>query len=257
MPDLQIHRRGRTLIVYLPPGYHESNARYPVLYMQDGQNLFDPATAFAGRDWQVGQTADALIHAGAIEPLIIVGIYHAGERRIWEFTHPARYADLLVRVWKPFIDRTYRTDGTAAFGGSSLGGLVTLSAGLLYPQVFRKLAALSPSVWWNDRAIVKSVHVYRSPLRARLWLDSGTAESEHPDKVMEDLRALREALTARKWPELHYAEIEGAPHSEQAWGSRFGDVLRYLFPPTSRSTGNRRRSPERPRLPGSPPRRIS
>ncbi len=155
----------RDLVVYLPPGYHEQPSRhFPVLYLHDGQNLFDGSTSFIpGMDWHVGQTADQSIIAGAVEPLIIVGIYNTGKARIREYTptrvpklgggRADRYAKFLIQELKPFIEREYRTlsgSEKTGIGGSSLGGLVSLYLGLKLPNVFGKLAALSPSVWWNQ-----------------------------------------------------------------------------------------------------------
>jgi predicted alpha/beta superfamily hydrolase len=129
------------LLVYLPPGYEaQGEGRFPVLYMQDGQNLFDPETSFIkGNYWRMGETADALIEAGAIEPLIIVGIYNTGDKRIDEYTpvedkrlgggHADAYGRMLVEELKPFIDAQYQTlpgPENCGMGGSSLGGLVTL-----------------------------------------------------------------------------------------------------------------------------------
>src|ERR1700719_3832215 len=105
----------RDLMVYLPPGYESSGERYPVFYLQDGQNLFDPATAFGGQDWHAAETADDLIHRGIIEPVILVGIYNTGVRRLSEYTPTRcpkrrkggkadRYAEMLAREIKPFID---------------------------------------------------------------------------------------------------------------------------------------------------------
>jgi len=131
----------RDLIVYLPPDYDASSkTRYPVLYLQDGQNLFDPETAFGGRDWQADLTADRLVQQGSIRALIIVGIYNTGVRRISEYTptrdprskkggKAERYAQMLAREIKPFIDTEYRTAKSAActgVGGSSLGALTAL-----------------------------------------------------------------------------------------------------------------------------------
>ena len=110
----------RDLVVYLPPDYEQSNGRYPVLYLHDGQNLFDPETAYVrGMDWKVDETADALIRAGKIEPLIIVGVFNTGEHRIEEYTptrdrklgggHAELYGRMLVEELKPFIDSRYRT----------------------------------------------------------------------------------------------------------------------------------------------------
>jgi predicted alpha/beta superfamily hydrolase len=238
----------RDLIVYVPPRYAESNLRHPVLYLQDGQNLFDPATAFCGQDWGADVTADEMIGRGEIQAPIIVGIYNTGTRRMSEYAPTRdrrhrkggkadRYAEMLAREVKPFIDHEYRTLKAAkytAVGGSSLGGLVTVVAGLQYPRVFGGLAVISPSVWWDQRSILKSVYAYKEAVRPRLWLDVGTAEGGAPQHIVEDARALRDALVSQGWREgenLSYNEIAGADHSERAWGARFGAVLAYLFPP--------------------------
>ena len=191
---IRLHRRfptrylstPRDLVVYVPPGYDSGDSRYPVLYLQDGQNLFfDPSTAFAGQDWRADITADELIRGGAIESLLIVGVYNTGVRRISEYTPTRdprrrkggkadRYAQMLARELKPFIDANYRTRKGVAdtgVGGSSLGGLVSLEAGLLYPRVFGRLAVLSPSVWWDGRSILRAVHEFKGPARPRIWLD--------------------------------------------------------------------------------------
>jgi predicted alpha/beta superfamily hydrolase len=237
----------RDVLVYVPPGYDESDARYPVFYLQDGQNLFDPSTAFGGQDWRADVTADEMICRGEIEPVIMVGIYHTGARRVSEYT-PTRdrrirkggkagsYAQMLARELKPFIDHEYRTEKDArdtAVGGSSLGGLAALVAGLEYPLVFGGLAILSPSVWWDGRSIVTEVRNFQARLRPRVWLDVGTAESDAPQTAVEDARLLRDALIESGWragTDLEYREIQGARHNEAAWGARFGDVLAYLFP---------------------------
>ena len=237
----------RDLIVYVPPGYDESRDRYPVLYLQDGQNLFDPGTAFGGQDWYVHLTADDLICRGVVEPLIIVGIYNTGIRRISEYTPTRdprrrkggkadRYAELLAREIKPFIDHEYRTRKGAVdtgVGGSSLGALASLVAAFEYPRVFGKLAIMSPSVWWDSHAIVRMLHAFRSRVRARVWLDCGTDEGDCPRQILDDVRLLRDTFIAKGWCEdedLKYTEVHGASHSERAWGARFGAVLEYLFP---------------------------
>ena len=233
--------------MYLPPGYEASETRYPVLYLQDGQNLFDASTAFAGNEWRADITADNLVRAGRIEPLIMVGLYNTGVRRISEYTptrdkrlrkggKAERYGQMLARDVKPFIDHEYRTRKAAAdtgVGGSSLGALVSLVAGLTYPRVFGKLALLSPSVWWDQHAILQLIETRNAARRPRIWLDTGTEEGDNPPKVVADARLMRDALVARGWVEqvdLHYEEAQGHPHNEWAWSERFGRVLEYLFP---------------------------
>lgn len=237
----------RKLVVYLPPDYRKAAARrYPVLYLQDGQNLFDPATAFQGNDWGLGSLADELILGGKLAPLIIVGIYNSGEARLAEYTHvrdsagrggrASHYGRFLVEDLKPFIDRQYRTlpdRASTGLGGSSLGGLVTLYLGLKYPDVFDKLLVMSPSVWWANRAILKKVRTIRRKVSQRVWLDVGTAEDQNPLPTVDDTIKLRDALIDKGWQlgkDLGFMCEEGGTHDEKAWGRRMRDALLFLFP---------------------------
>lgn len=233
--------------MYLPPDYNSAaERRYPVLYLHDGQNLFDAATAFAGNEWGVDELAEELIQSGQIEPLIIVGIYNAGPRRIWEYTHiPDRrgrggraraYGKLIVDDLKPFIDAEYRTrsgSANAGLGGSSLGGLVTLYLGLHHPRTFGKLIAMSPSIWWANRAILREVRKLRGKSGQKIWLDIGTCEGPNPDSCVKNAEDLHAALVAKGWQEGHdlkFVEDQGAGHDERAWGFRMRDALKFLFP---------------------------
>ena len=236
----------RDVLVYLPPGYERDTTRhYPVLYLHDGQNLFDGATAYIpGQDWRVGQTADALIRQQAIEPVIVVGIYNTGQARVEEYTPSAcprlkvggkadLYGRLIVEELKPFIDAHYRTRAgvcDTGLGGSSLGGLVTAYLGLRHPGVFGKLAVVSPSVWWDGRRILNEVKSLHSKTGARIWLDMGTEEGL---RAISDARLLRDALLAKGWnldQDLHYHEAHGARHTETAWAQRVEPILRFLYP---------------------------
>src|SRR5947209_12557104 len=236
----------RDVLIYLPPGYEaDRRRRYPVLYLHDGQNLFDGATSFIpGQEWRVDETAQSLILSRAIEPVIIVCIYNTGKERVEEYTPSADpkfkvggkadlYGHLIVEELKPFIDSHYRTKRDAAhtgLGGSSLGGLVTMYLGLRYQNVFNKLAVFSPSVWWDGHRIVADVEALKSPTRARIWLDMGTDEGEF---AARDARRLRDALVARgSRPDrdLKYFEAVGAKHSETAWAERVEPMLKFLFP---------------------------
>ena len=238
-------RNQRDLIVYVPPGYDEQPWRhFPVLYLHDGQNLFDGATSFIpGMDWHVGQTADHFIGIGAVEPLIIVGIYNTGKARIQEYTptrvprlgggRAGRYAKFLIEEVKPFIDSSYRTlSGPlhTGLGGSSLGGLVSLYLGLKMPNIFGKIAALSPSVWWNQRVMHRFLAAARVHARPRIWLDIGTKEGP---RIVQDVEQFRDVLLEKGWQyehDLHYERIEGAEHNEAAWARRVGPFLQFLYP---------------------------
>ncbi len=234
----------RPLIVYLPPDYgHAIERLYPVLYLHDGQNVFDSATAFLGQEWEVDETAQQLIEADEIEPLIIVGVYNTGEQRINEYT-PTRderrqaggqadlYGRFLIEEVKPFIDRRYRTLAgaeTTGLGGSSLGGLVTLHLGLKHSHVFGKLIAMSPSVWWDRGVILREVEALRIKPATRVWLDMGTREGPN---LLSQARLLRDALIAQGWQlktDLHYLEARGARHTESAWARRVAPALKFLF----------------------------
>jgi len=236
----------RTVLVLLPPAYAaEPTRRYPVLYLHDGQNLFDGATAYVyGQHWRVGETAHALMAAAAIQPLIIVGIYHMGVGRVDEYTptrdarvgqggRAALYGRMLVEELKPYVDAHYRTLAGAehtGVGGSSLGGLVSLLLGLSYPDVFGKLAALSPSVFWDRRLIISRVETLNAKLPLRIWLDTGTGEGWY---TTEYARMLRDALVGKGWAldaELSYYEADGATHDENAWAARVAPMLKFLFP---------------------------
>jgi predicted alpha/beta superfamily hydrolase len=241
----------REILVYLPPGYRRfARRRYPVLYLQDGQNVFDAATAFGHVEWNVDETAQRLIRKRLIEPIIIVAVNHTDTDRIHEYT-PTRaialagwarnkrsrglarkYGKFLTKELKPFIDANYRTRPEAEFtglGGSSLGGLVTMTLGLWFPDVFSRLAVMSPSVWWDDQVIVRMVDAIEEKLPLRIWLDIGTEELG-----WRQTRALRDALVEKGWrlhDDLQYTEVEGAGHTEGAWAARIDPVLRFLFPP--------------------------
>jgi predicted alpha/beta superfamily hydrolase len=237
-------RNQRDLIVYTPPGYGDQPARhFPVLYLHDGQNLFDGATSFIpGQDWHVGPTADSCIQSGQVEPLIIVGMYNT-KARVREYTpthvpklgggRADRYAKFLIEEVKPFVDREYRTlsgPSCTGIGGSSLGGLVSLYLGLKHAAIFGKIAALSPSVWWNQLVIHRFVQAMHVKPRPRIWLDIGTREGP---RIVQDVERFRDVLLQKGWQlehDLHYERVEGAGHNELAWAQRVGPFLQFLYP---------------------------
>jgi enterochelin esterase-like enzyme len=254
-PRLRLHRgfpsnylpESRDLVVYLPPGYDEHpEKRYPVLYLQDGQNLFDGRTSFIpGRTWAVREHADAAIEAGEVEPLVIVGIYNTGDRRLAEYTfrrdwqmgggEADEYGLMLTRELMPWLATEYRVRPereATGVGGSSLGGLVSLFLGLRHAEVFGKLALLSPSVWWNHKSILGYLNE-RAPQvweRPRVWLDVGDKEGH---RTLRDAEQLNRRLKANGWKPgetLHFEKVHGGTHEETSWARRVRPMLRFLFP---------------------------
>jgi len=242
----------RDIIVYVPPGYDQhATQTYPVLYIQDGQNLFDPRTSFIpGQTWEVREHADAAILAGEAEPLIIVGIYNT-ERRMAEYTHErnwqmdggeaAQYGLTLTREILPFIASRYRVRmdrESTGLGGSSLGGLVSLYLGLRYATWFGKLAILSPSVWWNHKSILGYLNERAPEIwdRPRLWLDVGDKEGR---RAVHDAETLNRRLKANHWrpgENLHFEKVHGGMHNEASWAQRVRPMLRFLYPARGESS---------------------
>lgn len=244
----------RAISVYLPPAYAETayaepRQSYPLLVMHDGQNLFNPETSFLrGKTWRVAEHADAAIRAGEIEPLVIAGVANAGERRMAEYTpvrdwklgggEAARYAGMILEELLPFLHSEYRLlSGPAhtGLGGSSLGGLVSLWMGLRRPDVFGKLAVLSPSVWWNHRYILRYVDDVAPDVepRPRIWLDAGEREGR---RTVANAELLHDRLLAHGWRDetnLHFETVADGAHDEASWAERVRPMLRFLFPARS------------------------
>src|SRR4051812_45926316 len=215
--DLRLHEfrsrifhNSRFLRVWLPPGYDESQngaRRYPVLYLNDGQNLFESLSSFNGVEWQVDETADRLIREGVIPPIIIVGIDNAGKDRIREYmphrslqpmmlrVQGSRYPDFLTKEVMPFITSRFRVSSgpeNTGLGGSSLGGLISLYTAGVQPGMFGRLLLESPSLWASNRQIIKeSRRVRRWP--ERVFLATGTAEAGRKDRdqsMVDDVQEL-------------------------------------------------------------------
>jgi len=238
----------RLLRVWLPPDYDGWGAtRYPVLYLNDGQNLFDPATAFAGVHWQVGETAARLIAEEKIRPLIIVGIDNTKNRAREYIPYKSRdprvsnakgkcYPDFLQREVMPLIEEHYsvlKGPENTGLGGSSLGGLITLYTQLAAPGVFGRLLIESPSLFVAKRKILEESRRFRS-WPARTYLGMGTREVGHAEKderIVGDVRELEAILREAGLDEqrLMVRIEEGASHSESAWATRFPEALEFLY----------------------------
>lgn len=245
--------RRRDILVHLPAGAMDSGRRYPVIYMHDGQNLFDEATSFAG-EWQVDETLEALAPEG-IE-VIIVGIPNAGEERSHEYTpYPGRwrtrptgggraYLRWVVDVVKPAVDAAFPTSRErreTGIMGSSFGGLISLWAALEHADTFGLIGAMSPATPPGQRRIYRRLRRL-TPLPERLYMDAGDREaSDAPTEAkarrwseafMRDARRLGDQLTAAglvEGADLRFVEDPDAIHHESAWARRLPDALRFLF----------------------------
>jgi pullulanase len=251
----------RRVWVYLPPGYDdEPGERYPVLYMLDGQNVFDAATSYSG-EWEVDETCEELIPAGEIRPIIVVAVANGEADRGFEYTpwydavrgfggggaaHIQEFVDVLI----PWVNANYRTlTGREHTGlsGSSLGGLLPMHTAYAQPETFGLIGALSPSIQWANHELLNWAASNPKP-ESRVYMDMGTRESGslvdvNPqngiDDSIDNLRALRDVLLAQGFAldgDLMVVEDEGANHHERFWAARFPEVLKFLFSPKQVAT---------------------
>jgi predicted alpha/beta superfamily hydrolase len=240
----------RTITVSLPPDYQaEGPARYPVLYLHDGQNLFEHHEAAFGVSWLADATAARLLHARRIRPVILVGIANTPDRLSEYAVHQEPqekaggrgdlYARFVFEELKPWIDARYRTlpdRRHTAVAGSSMGGLVSLTMARSHHEAFALCGVLSPSLWWaNGRLLRELAEEDLSWMRRmRFWLDMGTREGERrpvPPGI-ERTRQLVELFDrAGLAPGRAYVywEVAGGEHNEARWGARFDKVLLYFF----------------------------
>lgn len=238
-PPLPWPRTGgaRTLRIYLPPGYAEGDARYPVLYMFDGQNLFDAATSYAG-EWGIDESMDALARESGFRA-IVVGIDHGGARRIHELIPyvnarflPNRgdaFIDDVVHVLKPYIDANYRTlpaRGHTAILGSSLGGLSADHAIHRHPGTFGKAGVFSPS-YWVSRAPFEAAWRTPLPADARVYLFMGAREGTESVRNVQGMAATLRAHPGAAAVALRI--VDEAGHDEAAWREAFPHAVRWLF----------------------------
>jgi predicted alpha/beta superfamily hydrolase len=228
----------RDILVYLPPSYDVGDTRYPVLYMHDGQNLFDPATSFSG-EWHVDGTMEMLGQRG-IEA-IVVAVPNMGEHRLDEYS-PFRepklgggkgdqYLDFLADTVKPLIDGDFRTvparDHTC-IAGSSMGGLISLYAFFRKPATFGVAGVMSPALWFAQRSIFD--YVESAPFSpGKIYLDIGTREGK---ETLADVRRMRDTLIRKGYQlrrDLFYVEESGAGHEEAAWRRRIRFAVPFFF----------------------------
>lgn len=237
----------RDLFVYLPNSYARTDRPYPVLYMHDGQNLFDPTTSFAG-EWGVDT---AMAHAPRRgRRAIVVGVPNMGLDRVKEyspFVDPCAgggsgdaYIDFLLHTVKPMIDARYRTLPTRAgtgIAGSSMGGLLSLYAFFRRPHAFGFAGVLSPALWFADRAVFR--YVRSAPFAGgRIYLDVGTREGS---ATLTDAREMRDILIGKGYSmgeTLSWVEDDHGMHNEECWGRRMGEALAFMLDDAVQAAGH-------------------
>jgi predicted alpha/beta superfamily hydrolase len=248
-----VFRNARLLRVWVPPGYDNAENgehRFPVLYLNDGQNLFQAETSYTGVEWQMDETADRLIREGKISPLIVVGIDHGGKDRMKEYVpyrsfSPAilrpqgrRYPEFLMDEVMPFVARNYRVAaGTenVALGGSSLGGLIALYTAMARPGMIGRLLIESPSLFMSSRQLLREARGFKQ-WPQRVYMAMGTRESGRPDRdqsFVNDVLRLAQNMKESGLGEdrLRVNIAEGAAHSEAEWAKRLPDAMEFLFRP--------------------------
>jgi enterochelin esterase-like enzyme len=247
----RIFRNTRMLRVWLPPGYSapENQARhYSVFYLNDGQNLFDSATAYIGVDWQADEAADRLIRESRIPPLILVGIDNAQKDRPKEYLpyrslnppimrpQGKRYPDFLLNEVMPFLYQRYRIargPENTGLGGSSLGAIISLYTAMDRPGIFGRLLLESPSLFVFKRQLRRSSRAFRQ-WPDKIFVAIGTREAGAEDRdrqVVEDVRAMERVLgrAGLREDRLLVRIDEGAAHNEREWAKRFPEALEFLF----------------------------
>jgi predicted alpha/beta superfamily hydrolase len=253
----KIFHNTRMLRIFLPGNYfspHNRTRRYPVLYLQDGQNVFDKATSFSGKEWEADETVDHLVSEFKIRPMFIVGIDNAGEQGTSEYlsypdAHNAqfqsatppelegtKYADFLIKEVMPFLQKRYRIatgPENTGIGGSSYGAIVSLTTTLHHPGVFGKLLLESPSLWVGDGKMLTEVEKTKV-LPQKIYMGVGTKEAGNPEsdalivKYFTDMEQILKdkGLGASR---LKVVVEEGGQHNETAWARRLPDARLFLY----------------------------
>jgi predicted alpha/beta superfamily hydrolase len=232
----------RDLIVWLPPGYEaDKSRRYPVIYMHDGQNIFDPVTSAFGVDWSIDETADDLIKKKVIEPVIVVGIYNTSDR-MKEYTPGNKgtaYMEFVVKTVKPLIDSTYRTKpdrkNTIA-GGSSAGGIISFMLVWEHPDVFSKAICMSPAFktpvsmaagWDYGKVVATSSDKKKAVF---FYIDNGGVglESQLQPGIDEMINALK-SKGYKEGKDFVVVIDPTAKHSEADWAKRFPNAVQLML----------------------------
>ena len=235
MPQLN---RERKIWIYLPPNYGNSRKKFSVLYLQDGQNMFDDTISFAG-EWQIDETLNRLSESKGLN-LIVVAIENGGDKRLSEYSpwenkkygiaEGEAYVDFIVHTLKPEIDKVYRTKTLAnhtAIMGSSMGGLISHYAGLKYPKVFGKVGVFSPSFWYAD-AIFNFTEMRADSKHVKMYYVIGDQEG---DGMVQNTESIVEIMKKNGFPKknLFLKVVPNGTHSESLWRTEFEEAISWLF----------------------------
>jgi predicted alpha/beta superfamily hydrolase len=253
----EILHNTRMIRVFLPGNYFSPRSKlrkYPVLYLQDGQNVFDKATSFSGIEWQADETIDHLVGGFKIQPMFVIGIDNAGEQRASEYLpYPdphnpqfheknppvlegTKYADFLTKELMPFLEKRYRIatgPANTAIGGSSYGAVVSLVTALNHPGVFGKVLLESPSLWVGDGMLLTDVEKAKL-LPQKIYMGVGTKELGDPTydpQIVKEVTDLEAILRKKGMGPIRLQVVveEGGPHNETAWAQRFPEALLFLY----------------------------
>lgn len=255
----QLDNQERTIRVYLPTSYDEGEASYPVLYMQDGQNLYDDALSFSGYSWQVVQTMAALESSGRTDGIIVVGVDNSSTQRTEEY-NPWKnyflgevdasnavmgglgdaYACFLAQTLKPLIDRRYRTKKgkrSTVIAGSSFGAVISLYTALKYPRLYSKVGAFSTASWLAEAQLLDFIQGQKLPEGQRYFLTAGTNEGANDAPVDFRNVYIRNAINLRDTllscgvnaQDIFFALREGEEHHERAWARHFPEFVEWAF----------------------------
>lgn len=227
----------RDIVVWLPPDYNESkNKRYPVLYMQDGQNLFDPATSSFGTDWQIDEICDSLIKRRKIKPLIVVGIYNTPDR-MTEYTPGEKgsaYMNFVIDTVKNFVDKHYRTISGRKYtwiGGSSAGGTISFMLAWNHPDIFSKAFCLSPAFQVGNINVVKDVTGYSGKKKKMIFYfdNGGKGLEERLQPGIDEMMKTLADKGYRRGRDLFWIKSPEAEHNEAAWADRMPAALKIML----------------------------
>lgn len=222
----------RDFFVWLPAGYDDNpSKRYPVLYMHDGQNLIDPKTSFAGKDWQVDEALTRLIAEYKIKEIIVVGINNSGER-LEEYSDSEKgekYRKFLIEELKAFVDSKYRTlsdNKNTAIMGSSMGGLASFLMVWKHPEVFSMAGCMSSSFYYNDDKVFKMLDEYTQPKKhIKFYIDHGEDGLVRGQKMFCKLTQMGYVIGT----DLDYFYAPKAEHNESEWAKRLERPLIFFF----------------------------